>query len=67
MRKADFHEAMAEMADDRIEAYERYAKARYAYRRAARLYLKLGKRSSARFAVAKSVEMNKLYEKYLYM
>ncbi len=67
MRKAQHHEEMAELAMTDAETRDEYFKARLAYRRAARRFLKLGKRSSAKWAVRKAVEMNSLYEKYLYM
>jgi hypothetical protein len=67
MRRGNHWSEMAEMSSDRVETYHEYGKARRAYRQAARLYLRLGRRSDARFAVWSAVQAGKMWEKYLYM
>jgi uncharacterized protein YxeA len=67
MKRGNHQTDMAELAFDRIEAYERYGNARRAYRRAARLYLRVGRYNDAKFAVYQSIQAGKLFDKYLYM
>ena len=67
MRRGNHWSEMAELSLDRVETYNEYGKARRAYRQAARLYVRLGKRSDVKFAVWSAVQAGKMWEKYLYM